>query len=87
MANIFDQYVGARLRTVQVERGITDRVLSGAMRVDLADLQRLLNGQERISPWQLFSLFQATGIASTELLPDSKAALRLAEIGERGLPH
>lgn len=81
MANIFDLYVGARLRTVQVERGLSDQALSWAMGVGLGDLQRLLNGEERISPQQFFTLFQATGIPSTDLLPDGPTTMALTGQG------
>lgn len=87
MANIIDQYVGARLRMIQTERSLSDRDLSEAMGVPIADLPLFANGEARISPEQLFGLFTATGIASTDLLPDSGAAFRLADSGELGPPQ
>ena len=74
-----DAILGARIKTLRKERGLTQTALGERLGITFQQVQKYENGANRVSAIALLKLAEALGVAPLELMADVKAEAPLID--------
>lgn len=68
MATIDDKLIGSRLRTIRLQRGLTQAAVGGRLNFSEPYLSRIENGKQRINLEKLYDFCVVLGVGEMEIL-------------------